>query len=49
MIEKLVADRHAYVVEGVGVYFRVHSFPEYGELSGNNPRGTRGRGQDRGR
>jgi len=35
MIERLVAGGHAYVVPGVGVYFRVQSFPEYGRLSGN--------------
>ncbi len=35
MIEKLIAAGHAYLVEGVGVYFRVRSFPEYGQLSGN--------------
>ena len=35
MIERLIAKEHAYVVEGVGVYFRVHTFPEYGKLSGN--------------
>ncbi len=35
MIERLIASEHAYVVEGVGVYFRVHTFSEYGQLSGN--------------
>ena len=35
MIEKLIERGHAYVVEGVGVYFRVHSFEKYGCLSGN--------------
>jgi len=33
MIEKLLADGHAYVVDG-SVYFDVASFPEYGKLSG---------------
>ena len=33
MIEKLLADGHAYVVDG-SVYFSVASFPEYGKLSG---------------
>ena len=35
MIERLIEGGHAYLVEGVGVYFRVHSFPTYGKLSGN--------------
>ena len=33
MIEKLVASDHAYVT-GDGIYFRVASFPRYGQLSG---------------
>ena len=32
MIERLVSSGHAYVVEG-DVYFRVSSYPDYGELS----------------
>jgi len=35
MIEALIEKGHAYQVDGVGVYFRVRSFPEYGRLSGN--------------
>lgn len=35
MIEKLIERGHAYEVEGVGVYYRVHSFERYGCLSGN--------------
>ena len=35
MIEQLIERGHAYVLEGVGVYFRVHSFKDYGCLSGN--------------
>ena len=34
MIEKLIADGHAYETEDT-IYFRVESFPEYGKLSGN--------------
>ena len=33
MIEKLIDEEHAYVVDG-SVYFSVASFPEYGKLSG---------------
>src|SRR5439155_13160670 len=36
MIERLVAARHAYAVEG-DVYFRVSSYPDYGQLSGQRP------------
>ena len=35
MIGVLIESEHAYVVDGVGVYFRVGSFPSYGLLSGN--------------
>jgi cysteinyl-tRNA synthetase len=35
MIEGLIANDHAYVVEG-DVYFRVRSFPDYGKLSHRN-------------
>jgi cysteinyl-tRNA synthetase len=35
-VEELVAGGHAYAVEG-DVYFRVASFPEYGQLSGQRP------------
>ncbi len=35
MIEQLISRGHAYQVEGVGVYFRVDSFQQYGCLSGN--------------
>ncbi len=35
MIEQLIERGHAYEVEGVGVYFRVNSFADYGCLSGN--------------
>jgi cysteinyl-tRNA synthetase len=34
LIEELVAEGRAYVVEGQGVYFDVAADPEYGELSG---------------
>ena len=34
-IERLIAARHAYVVDG-DVYFEVRSFPPYGKLSGKN-------------
>jgi cysteinyl-tRNA synthetase len=39
LIKKLIADGRAYVAQdGSGdVYFDVHSFPEYGELSGQKP------------
>lgn len=33
MIKGLIADGHAYVVEGGDVFFRVESFPGYGKLS----------------
>src|SRR3954447_2795285 len=33
LIAKLVANGHAYVVEGQGVYFQVDTLPEYGSLS----------------
>lgn len=33
MIEKLVADGHAYVAEDQSVYFRISSFPAYGKLA----------------
>ena len=35
MIEDLIERGHAYPVDGVGVYYRVHSFEQYGCLSGN--------------
>ncbi len=35
-IEELIANENAYEVEG-DVYFRVESFPEYGQLSGQKP------------
>lgn len=35
MIEDLIERGHAYSVDGVGVYYRVHSFEQYGCLSGN--------------
>ena len=35
LIEQLVANRHAYAVDG-DVYFEVRSFPSYGKLSGRN-------------
>jgi cysteinyl-tRNA synthetase len=35
MIEQLISRGHAYQVDGVGVYFRVDSFEQYGCLSGN--------------
>jgi len=36
MIERLIANEHAYVVENGDVYFEVKSFPEYGKLSGKS-------------
>jgi len=36
MIERLIANNHAYVVENGDVYFDVKSFPEYGKLSGKS-------------
>ena len=33
LIAELVANGHAYVVEGQGVYFQVDTLPEYGTLS----------------
>lgn len=35
MVEKLVEDGYAYVVDG-DVYYDVHKFPRYGKLSGHN-------------
>jgi cysteinyl-tRNA synthetase len=34
LIKELIAQGHAYRTEGGSVYFDVHSFPEYGKLSG---------------
>jgi len=34
MVQKLISSKHAYRV-GDNVYFDVHSFPKYGQLSGN--------------
>ncbi len=36
MIERLIANEHAYVAENGDVYFDVKSFPEYGKLSGKS-------------
>jgi cysteinyl-tRNA synthetase len=36
MIEKLIAKKHAYVGEDGVVYYDVHSFADYGKLSGNS-------------
>ncbi|MEI8194684.1 MAG: cysteine--tRNA ligase [Phycisphaerae bacterium] len=36
MIERLIASGHAYVGTDGVVYYDVHSFPEYGKLSGNS-------------
>jgi cysteinyl-tRNA synthetase len=51
MIEKLVADGHAYEADG-NVYFDVASFPRYGALSGNTlselSAGASGRVEERG-
>ena len=51
MIEALVAEDHAYQVDG-SVYFDVSSFPSYGKLSGNTlgelEAGGSGRVEDRG-
>ncbi len=33
LVAQLVSDGHAYVVEGMGVYFQVDTLPEYGVLS----------------
>ena len=37
MIEKLIADGHAYATPTGDVYFRVRSYPAYGKLSGRDP------------
>jgi cysteinyl-tRNA synthetase len=34
MIKQLISDGHAYEAAGGSVYFDVHSFPQYGKLSG---------------
>ncbi len=36
LIEKLIANNNAYVAADGAVYFDVRSFPDYGQLSGNN-------------
>jgi len=36
LIADLIDREHAYVVDGDGVYFRVASFPRYGELAGRH-------------
>jgi cysteinyl-tRNA synthetase len=40
IIEKLLERGHAYRSEG-GIYFRISSFPEYGQLSGVDPAGIK--------
>ncbi len=40
IIEKLIERGHAYRSEG-GIYFRISSFPEYGQLSGVDPAGIK--------
>ncbi|WP_432797068.1 cysteine--tRNA ligase [Poriferisphaera sp. WC338] len=42
MIEKLIANEHAYVADDGAVYFSVESFPAYGKLSGNTLEKLRG-------
>jgi cysteinyl-tRNA synthetase len=39
MIEKLIANGHAYVGKDGAVYYSVESFPRYGQLSGNTLEG----------
>lgn len=36
MVERLIANKHAYVADNGDVYFDVKSFPEYGKLSGKS-------------
>ncbi|MEM7578144.1 MAG: cysteine--tRNA ligase [Planctomycetota bacterium] len=42
MIGTLIARDHAYVAEDGATYFRVESFPDYGQLSGNDLSALRG-------
>jgi len=41
MIERLVANGHAYAVDNGDVYYAVASFPKYGKLSGKDPQELR--------
>ena len=41
MIERLLAQRHAYVADNGDVYYAVASFPGYGKLSGKDPQDLR--------
>jgi cysteinyl-tRNA synthetase len=41
MIERLIANGHAYVADNSDVYFSVSSFPGYGKLSGKDPQDLR--------
>jgi cysteinyl-tRNA synthetase len=41
MVERLVANGHAYAVDNGDVYYAVASFPGYGKLSGKDPRELR--------
>lgn len=41
MIEALIARGHAYVAENGDVYYAVATFPDYGRLSGKDPRDLR--------
>ncbi len=47
LIETLIEKGHAYQVENQGVYFRIHSFPTYGKLSGLKMEGNRQNASDR--
>ena len=41
MIERLIGNGHAYVADNADVYFSVSSFPNYGRLSGKDPKDLR--------
>ncbi|MGE9291938.1 MAG: cysteine--tRNA ligase [Puniceicoccales bacterium] len=47
LIQRLVEKQHAYVADSGSVYFRIHSFADYGKLSRLNPTGVRKNASDR--